>query len=389
MTNDRLKILFIPAWYPTKKDPVNGIFIKEQAKALQVFNDVTVLYRNFTDRKSKGKEIDDYIDEFGVRNIVFDTLYRKSLTIKFFSYCRAIWKYFKVLKKSGYRPDIIHTHAFFSGPIATLLAKKHRIPVILSLHKASIMNKTLSPMKKLGLQISSKWANAIFVVSSALSKGLLHYGVDKSKIHIVPNTINTDKFFPKKTIYSSKDKKIRILSICMLRLSKKLDVLLQAISKINDSGGELLLNIVGDGEGRSYYEKFAQKLGLSDIVNFHGATFGNNLVEFIHECDFFVLASPWETFGIVIIEALACGKPVVITSEGGPRDFVTDKMGVFAKPNNPDDLAKAIEYMMNKYKEYNSDEIYIEIDKQFSYKIIGKKIDAIYRSLIKNTKIGN
>ena len=129
MTNKkRLKLLFIPSWYPSEKHSVAGIFIKEHAKAVLLYNDVVVLYSEGIDYSLKTfYEIEDNIED-GLRTIRLK--YWKSHIPKtsYFIYLLGMFLAFHKLVRSDFKPDIIHAHIFLVGVPAVILGKLYKIP---------------------------------------------------------------------------------------------------------------------------------------------------------------------------------------------------------------------------------------------------------------------
>jgi len=107
----------------------------------------------------------------------------------------------------------------------------------------------------------------------------------------------------------------------------------------------------------------------------------------MRECDFFVLPSFYENFGVVYIEAMACGKPVIATNAGGPKEIVNEDIGVLVPPKDVEALIKAIEYMLDNYQNYSTEKIAQYAKKRFSYEAIGKILDEVYKSIHQKEKI--
>ena len=120
----KLRILFLPAWYPSEEHPVAGVFIREHAQAASLHNDVVVLYSEETGQGLKGlsKTISDKIED-GIRTIRIK--HKKSPIPKasLFIYIWSIFAPFRWLLKEGWMPDVIHAHVFRAGLPAVILAR--------------------------------------------------------------------------------------------------------------------------------------------------------------------------------------------------------------------------------------------------------------------------
>jgi glycosyltransferase involved in cell wall biosynthesis len=124
---------------------------------------------------------------------------------------------------------------------------------------------------------------------------------------------------------------------------KGIDVLLRAFAQIRDREPQVRLVLAGDGPLRSRLEDLARSLGIGDRVEFLGRQERAQVADLLHGCRVFVLPSRSEPFGIVILEAMACAKPVVATSAGGiPEIIESGKNGILVEPENPKALAEAV-----------------------------------------------
>ena len=126
------------------------------------------------------------------------------------------------------------------------------------------------------------------------------------------------------------------------------DLVLHALAKIQKDRNDIMYLIVGDGNAKQHLQNLVQKLKLEDCVDFAGRKSGDELVAYFNACDIYVhtpkvIDLKFEGFGIVYIEASACGKPIVATNAGGIRDAVLDgKTGLIAENENIDDIAHKI-----------------------------------------------
>ena len=108
---------------------------------------------------------------------------------------------------------------------------------------------------------------------------------------------------------------------------------------------------------------------------------GQELVDELATSDFMVLSSNYETQGVVLLEAFACGLPVVSTNVGGIPEIVNESNGILVPPHDPDKLADAMQEMITKYHDYNANALRDSIIKKFSNESVGKLLDDIYKNL--------
>jgi len=232
------------------------------------------------------------------------------------------------------------------------------------------------------LRFAMNRAQAILPVSHDLGGAIKDYYGIKKRIHVVPNVVDTEVFhpsaFPAKPTNRGKKK---MLLVAVLQPRKGIPDLLKALKQISSQRQDFVLDVVGDGPNRSEYEQLAKDLGLNNMVKFHGRQ--AEIVEFIRECDFFVLPSLYENFGVVYIEAMACGKPVIATNAGGPREIVNKDVGILVPPKDVKALKEAIEYMLDNYQNYSPERIARYAKENFGYVAVGQMLDRIYKSLSK------
>jgi glycosyltransferase involved in cell wall biosynthesis len=160
----------------------------------------------------------------------------------------------------------------------------------------------------------------------------------KSQIVQIPNGINENKFHPKE---SSKIEN-RIITVGHLTKIKGTDILLQAVANLIKKGvSPFHVDIIGDGHDRTYFENIAKELNINSHINFHGDS--NNVVDLLQQSRIFVLPSRAEGHSNALLEAMACGLPVIATKVGGNLDVINNNVnGILVDKENPKQLANAI-----------------------------------------------
>jgi len=234
-----------------------------------------------------------------------------------------------------FKPDVIHTHLrairyiLIPSRIARVPLHIHTIHS-LAKHDTSFLYRDLN-------RIAFKYLDVIPVsISKEVARSVkATYGVESVVIY---NGIPTSEYLREKR---KSDELIRILNIGKFKKAKNHLLLVEAFSKTVKEMPNLRLLLVGDGSLRKKVENKAKTLGLEEKVLFLG--WRSDIPEILADCDIFVLSSDWEGLGIVLIEAMASGKPIVATNVGGIPEVVEDGItGILVPPRNPDALAKAI-----------------------------------------------
>ncbi len=383
MANERrLKILFITAWYPTKEQPVGGVFVREHAKAVQLYDDVVVLHCAGTDANLKGlwrmeQETDESLTE-GIPT--YRVWYRRSPIPKTsFLYLWSVFQAYRQLTSEGFRPDIIHGHVYEGGVPAALIGKLLGIPVVITEHYSGFPRKLLGRIGVLKARLAFGLADLVLPVSSALRQAIEDHKI-RGRFQIVPNVVDAGLFYPA-VGKSKEDGAKRILFVGLLDAShnKGVPYLLQALARLRQQRDDWHLDIVGDGPARAEYERLAADWGLSDKVTFHGIKSKREVAEFMRQTDLFVLPSLFETFGAVAAEALAAGTPVLATRCGGPEEFVTENVGMLVPPKDAEALCKGLNYMLDHLAYYAPEQISRYAVERFSPEHVGAQLHTVYQ----------
>ena len=200
-------------------------------------------------------------------------------------------------------------------------------------------NKTSKINERFGRQYTRlvyNRADLVLTPSLAMKKVLKKQGVEP-KVEVMSNGIDYD-FFKKKTDYTIKNK---IVNIGRLGFEKRVDIVIQAFAVALKSNPKLRLDIFGDGPARKSLQLLAKKLGVGKSVKFVGSYDINKVSQQLCQYDYFVTASPIETEGIVILEAMASGLPVLGVRKLAVPDIVKDgQNGYLSRPSDVNDMAK-------------------------------------------------
>jgi glycosyltransferase involved in cell wall biosynthesis len=387
--NKALKVLCLPAWYPSEDNPVEGVFVKEQAKAVNLYDDVIVLYITQSKTAKKLYTVSDSVEE-GIRTIRVKyahsplpyTNYLLSFLVPIFITILVSRR----LIKEGFRPDVIHAHVFTAGVPAVIMGRLHKIPVIITEHYSNFIDHTLSKLEVIIAKYVMTRANLVLPVSNCLKKHIEAYGIHAS-FSIIPNVVNTELFTNREPGEININPK-KLLTVALLRDGKGINYLLQSVKRLSLKCNDLTLDIIGDGPGRAELEALSIKEGIADIVRFHGLKDKKEVSKFMRETDIFVLPSLAESFGCVFIEAMASGVPIIATNVGAMPEIVTEDIGTLVSPMNADELADAIDYMLDHYLKYDPRSIRRYAVEKYGYETVGLQIDKLYRQSILNYKTG-
>ncbi len=395
--NIRFKVLFLPAWYPSRIHSLSGIFIKKHAEAVSKYCDVAVLYVT-PDPNLKDKNYDiEYLDEedgIPTVRVYYNNSIIKIPIIRIFG--RIIFQYLtwyhglKLIKEKFGKPDLIHVNVVSPSlmllGLLLMLKRIKGIPYIITEHWSGYTKEDgryniCSPFSKYLVKFIFKESGAITTVSKHLLDSLKEHELICNRCFIVPNVINIPNLVLEKKDISEK---IRILTVSILcDEQKNVSGLIRAFKKVASKYKDIELHIVGDRDDKDNLINLAKDVGLLNrYIFFHGYVPNSELWKYFYESNFFVLNSNFETFSVATAEALAHGVPVVITKCGGPEEFVTEEMGILVERQNEDSLVKGMEYMIENWYKYDPITLHKYAVDRFSYEKVGKLILNIYERVL-------
>jgi glycosyltransferase involved in cell wall biosynthesis len=269
----------------------------------------------------------------------------------FFLFLSVVFRYRRIV--SQFRPDVIY--GFFAYPYGfanALMGRVLGVPVVTYCRGSDIHSIAQNKLQGRLIGWSLRLADRVFSVSGALKRDVTALGVDPDHVSVIFNGIEPDRFTP----MSIEDARGRVsldaggrLAVCVSRLSaeKGIDVLVDAAARVRTPGFRLVL--VGDGPLRALLEEQARRLGIEDRVVFAGDQPHDEVPGWVAAGDVFVLGSRKEGYPNAVVEALACGRPVVAPRVGGVPEIVTsDVLGVVVDPEDPQALAEAIDEAMGR-----------------------------------------
>lgn len=351
-------ILFIPSWYPSLDAPLSGTFFREQVEMFaEIGHKVGVLHARFHHLPSSTwlngpsrpieMNVENNLTVVRASKRLFQPgpfhripwIYRSFVR----SHEKLALKMYDAYKAVHGAPDIIHAKATMWGAIlAKAIAERENIPYLVTVHSSVFARNIVGPRERITAALALESANRLLSVSSTLAKDLERIlGIQASKFTTVPNMIDVEKF-----PYTPQPNNSTFTFGYMANLVKDKghSTLLQAFKNVTNA--RLLL--AGEGPLRKQLEELASTYGIDDRVQFVGAIPREKASEFFQAIDAFVHPSRYETFGIVLIEALSSGRPVVATRCGGPNDIVRNEDGILVDVDDADGLTEAMRSMIGK-----------------------------------------
>jgi len=212
--------------------------------------------------------------------------------------------------------------------------------------------------------------------------------VDKSKIVVIPNGVDTDKFSPTNKGILDVDGPV-VMSIGRLVQVKGLDVLIKSVPEITKEFPKTTLAIIGEGKMKKKLIELAKKLGIEKHIRLLGERKPHEIPSLLASCDIFVLPSLKEAQGRVLLEAMASGKPTIGTRVGGILDTIKDgENGILVEPNDPMGLANAIKRLLGDEKlckrlGENARRIAVE---KYSWNKVAKQTYELYQQVLRENR---
>jgi len=225
-------------------------------------------------------------------------------------------------------------------------------------------------------------AVAVTTVSEFLANAMKECGLSNPRYVVIPNAIDRCLFSVADTPVKEGPKKILHVST-LHEPSKNIHGMLRAIRRLYEERQDFELAIAGGNEPwLARAEKYAASLGLSaPAVTFLGRVMPADLASIYRKSSFLLMFSNFESFSVVIPEALACGIPVLATSAGAiPEYFIADE-GILVTPRNESRLLEGLHYMLDHCSSYDPQRLEELVSKKFSFETVGKEFDELYRSV--------
>lgn len=383
-----MKIFVIARGYPSDQEPTWGCFEKDQAEALaklgHLVTYLSVDTRFRKHRRSLGmkhniiNKVSIYILEF----IPFAVLFFVPKRLKEIFYTYLYFRVFKQAIKQEGCPDVLYAHYLGYMKYAILFGKKYNIPTIGLEHWSKLAAKQIQPdMLSLARQIYPQ-LNQLITVSSFL-KNNIKKNIDVNNIQVVPNLLGEEFTYRSNNTKHS----FTIVSAGRLVSSKGFDLLIDAVHQIQTLlPNEWKLLIIGGGEMKATLQEQINTLHLQEHIQLVGPQTKAEIVRLFQQSDLFALPSQMETFGVVYIEALACGLPIIATDCGGPSDIITKENGILIPNEDIEALKEAILYISNNLNDYNREAIAKDCQARFASDVIAKRLTTIFVETIKTHK---
>lgn len=313
-------------------------------------------------------------------------------------------KFYKAISDAieEFKPDIVHAqHVWTLAGVSAKCCKEHNIPMVITCHGTDIMG-VLDEQKRgvnWGTNLAreaAEYASAIVTISQDSNKlaeevlpatkgktKWIRNGVDMSVFSIDKN-INKEEVLKSIGIEKNYDKVVSFVG--KLADFKGVDVLIDAVSIYEKNNDDVLTIIAGDGELRKTLEEQAKKLNVKNLV-FIGNQPQSKLKEIYNIADCSCVPSRREPFGLVAIEAMACGAPVVATNQGGLPDFVKPDVGRLVDVEDSVSLANEVTQILKGQVKFDREAISNKMERLYSQDALMNEFIKVYEQAIKEAEL--
>lgn len=381
-----MKILLITRGVPHAKDPQEGCFEMDQAKALRALGHevVTMSVDSRVRRYWRKIGISETMEQ-GVRSyklFLFPTAIIRHLVSSRLGYKieakMAQWLYSRVVRDCG-EFDVIHSHFLQCTYYAAQIKRKYGGRLVATEHWSELDKSTLTPLVEYLGQAAYPCVDRMIAVSNSLKRQLKrHFDIESTVIH---NLINVD-LLDKSAANEEHHRGFRFISVGSLIPRKGYDLLIRAFKKTiaQTQGAEIV--IIGGGPEKENLKRLIDELGLENKIHLLGQMNKVDIYRNLHCSDAFVLPSRNENFSVAVLEALANGLPVVATICGGIRECITETNGLLVPVDDEIRLSEALDKVFTNIVCYNREKIRIECLSRYSPAVIGQQIIDIYKDIL-------
>lgn len=387
-TNKSKHILVVPsAQVMTKHYPLGGIFEFNQAKVLaEAGYKVGVISLNldsmrflFSKNDSKDFEIIHGIPVFRSNKKIFSIVrlgrHTKYILKTVEAECDKLFD--RYIAKYG-MPDLIHAHDPNYGAYYAYYAnQKYGIPYIVTWHSSNVYEEYNHKISNIELETRVlKNATKVIAVSKAVAKALgTRYGL--KDVHVGFNVLEPEFEYCKFPFPKKQSDTFNFISIGSLDNNKNHALLISSFSEAF-KGQNFKLSIGGTGHLMTELNNLAIKLGIQEQVEFLGHLNREQVVNRLSLSDCLVLSSNHETFGVVLIEALSLGIPVISTRCGGAEDIVNESNGLLVEKMDLASMVEGMKDMVKMKDSYNSEELRTQTLISFGSKAFVKDLTSIF-----------
>jgi glycosyltransferase involved in cell wall biosynthesis len=380
-----VKIALLPSWYP----PHGGDFFADQARELALRGlEVSVLVPRIEPFKKPQRWLKAFVSGVSCEN-------RNGVAE--FRWCvpkisgsvhemprRTLYaaeKLFQALCRRQGKPDLIHAHsAMWAGYAAARIGQKYRIPYVLTEHRSrfNIPGEDVAPWMAPYFSLAFQNAEKVLLVGSLLRNGIKPYWPGAESAEVLSNGVHTERFTMSAP---AADGKFHFLYVGTLNHRKGIDLLIEALQDLARKSDKALVHIIGDGPLSASIRQTLQTTGLENLARLYGHLPHHRVAEIMATMHAFVLPTRYDAQGVVFLEAMSCGLPIIAT-EGAPPEVCPEFAGIRIPVGSAGALTAAMLDMMLKYSSFDREKIRQHAIAQYDFNVVISRLASIYQATV-------
>jgi glycosyltransferase involved in cell wall biosynthesis len=376
MSQKRLSILFTSGWYPSKAHTTVGNFVQRHAEAVATLCDVWVMYVASMPQWEGPPKIEEHCE----KNVNTVIVYCRP---GFFAKRKAFIKgAYHLIRSKNIHFDAVHHNVLWPhGWQPRWLLSKFNLPFIVTEHwtgydpiNASKRHPLLLWMSRFG----ARKASFLCPVTLDLQQKMIDFGIH-GNYQVIPNVVDTSLF----SLANPNSACVRFLHVSsLIDGHKNISGILRAWKKISDQVPTVYLTLGGDGPVE-HWKQQASNLGIrAGSIDFFGEISWEGVARKMEESHALLLFSNYENLPCVIVEALACGLPVISTRVGGISEHINSERGILIDRGDEDALANAIETMASTIQHYDKEALRRYAVERFSNEAVAQAFHKLYEKAI-------
>lgn len=380
-----MNILVISRGIPTKRDPQHGSFEYDQAKALArlghnvIIASVDSRFRRYwrhiglTSQKEENIQSYNYFLCPGAITGLMGDKFKNFIK-------RWQWKQIiKAIQKSGVKIDVIYSHYLFNSYYAVHFLKDIHAPIVAIEHWSKLNIEPLPySVQKMAEETYPHVQQVITVANSLQERLAQEFGI---KARVIYNLVGDEFHYNKTEVHNNK---VCFITTGSLVYRKGFDLLSKAFTLADLPKDKWQMLVIGEGEERATLQQQIDTAGYHDNIILTGKKGKEEIARMLNQSDVFVLPSRNENFSVAVLEALACGLPVVASICGGIRECIGEKNGLLFEVDDVEGLAKCLKHMYEHYQEYDRKAIADNCQARFSSEVIAKQLTEIFEDVVAN-----
>lgn len=378
-----MKILIIPSWYPYPENPLAGRFFQEQALALARHSEHEYYLLDFGQNEyqirlkeplgSISRAVAARKADAGTSKLLPNLSVVRIPHISWNAFIqRGNLDTFPI--KSLPQVDLVYALVSFpAGYLAQRIAILQGIPYIIAEHSGPFPLPAYSTRGRLLPFVASALGGAqkIIAVSNSLKEQIRR--ATGLEARLIPNLVDTDYFLPAQGSSNT----IRLFSMSSFSVAKGVAELAEALYILQRRGLDYEMHWAGEGKLKA---DIVRQLNAFPNIRFTGYLSRAESLAAYQAADIYVMPSRVESFSMVIIEALSCGKPVVASACGGPNDILHPSVGILVEKEKPAALATGIWDLVKNLKNYNAAQIRSYCIERYSEKVVCNQLLNAFQS---------